>query len=84
MALRAHHRKYPALGVVGELETLPAVPLSPPDLPVQQVIGNTGLAPLVVRDFGQIACCIVTELRPVMDAAGRFPVNLRHQAADCI
>ena len=58
----------------------PAVPLDAPDLPVEQVIGYTGLAPLVVRDLGQIARRIVAELRPVVNAAGRLPVGLRNQA----
>ena len=103
MAVRTDHRKYPPLGVVGELEAVtavrlrvvlvgtdqphhlavpvvdgalyPAVPLYAPDLPVEQVIGYTGLAPLVVRDLGQIARRVVAELRLVVDAAGRFPTR---------
>ncbi len=57
-----------------------AVPFDAPDLPVHQVVGNAGLAPLIVRDLGQIARRIVAELRPVVNAAGRLPVGLRNQA----
>ena len=57
-----------------------AVPLDAPDLPVEQVVGNAGLAPLVVRDLGQIARRVVAELRPVVDPAALLPVCLRNQA----
>lgn len=52
-----------------------AVPFDAPDFPVEQVVGDAGLAPLVVRDLGQIARRVVAELRLVVDAAGRFPTR---------